>query len=39
MLRHERQSIAMALAEAHHHSEPKVGAVPHDAPRMESRGE
>ena len=35
MPRHERQSIAMALAEAHHHSAPKVGAVPHDAPRSQ----
>ena len=35
MLRHERQSIVMALAEAHHHSVPKVGAVPHVAPRSQ----
>ena len=34
-LRHERQSIAMALAEAHRRSAPKVGAVPHDAPRSQ----
>ena len=33
--RHERLSIAAALAEAHHHSAPKVGAVPYNAPRSQ----
>ena len=28
-------SVAAALAEAHHHSAPKVGAVPNDAPRSQ----
>ena len=33
MLRHERQSVAMSLAEALHHSAPKVRTVPYVAPR------
>ena len=32
-LRHERMTVAMALAEAHHHSAPKVGAFSHVVPR------
>ena len=31
-LRHERMTVAAALAEALHHSAPKVGAVPNNAP-------
>ena len=34
-LRHERQSIVMALMEAQHHSAPKVRAVPYNAPRSQ----
>ena len=33
--RHERMSVAAALAEAHHHSAPKVGADPYNAPRSQ----
>ena len=34
-LRHERMTIAAPLAEAHHHSAPKVRAVPYSAPRSQ----
>ena len=34
-LRHERTTVAAALAEALHHSAPKVGAVPNNAPRSQ----
>ena len=34
-LRHERMTVAAALAEALHHSAPKVGAVPNNAPRSQ----
>ena len=34
-LRHERMTVAAALAEALHHSAPKVGAVPYNAPRSQ----
>ena len=33
--RHERMSVAAALAEAHYHSAPKVGAEQYYAPRRQ----